>query len=56
LAFGELISQPESVKTARSQINPRLWSFLRVAFQVGISLALVSIGLTILVGILAGIL
>lgn len=56
LAFGELISQPESVKTARSQINPRLWSFLRVGFQVGISLALVSIGLTILVVILAGIL
>jgi hypothetical protein len=56
LAFGELISQPESVKTARSQINPRLWSFLRVAFQVGISLACACIGLTILDFILAFIL
>lgn len=56
LAFGELISQPESVKTARSQINPLLWSFLRVTFQVGISLVLIYIGLAILGGILTGIL
>lgn len=52
LAFGELISKPESVGIARSAINPRLWSFLRVAFQVGISLILVYLGLAILGGIL----
>lgn len=56
LVFGELISQPESVKTARSQINSRLWSFLRVAFQVWFSLVLVYLGLAILGGILTGIL
>lgn len=55
LAFRELISQPESVETARSMTNPRLWSFLRVAFQVFFSLALIYIGLVIVGGILAGI-
>ena len=55
LAFRELINQPESVETARSRTNPRLWSFLRVAFQVFFSLALIYIGLAILGGILAGI-
>lgn len=56
LAFRELISQPESVKTARSQINPRLWSFLRVAFQVWFLLFLVYLGVGILASILTGIL
>lgn len=59
LAFGELISKPESVDIARSAIKPRLWSFLRVVFQVWISLVLVYLGLTILgvilVAIIAGI-
>jgi hypothetical protein len=54
LAFGELIYQPESVQTARSHVNPRLWSFLRVAFQVGISLLIIYIGLAIVGGVLAG--
>ena len=54
LAFGELIYQPEGVQTARSHINPRLWSFLRVAFQVGISLLLIYLGLAIVGGVLAG--
>ncbi|WP_414517871.1 hypothetical protein [Nostoc sp. PCC 9305] len=53
LAFGELIYQPESVQTARSHVNPRLWSFLRVAFQVGISLLIIYIGLAIVGGVLA---
>ncbi|MEH2231762.1 MAG: hypothetical protein V7K71_19420 [Nostoc sp.] len=53
LAFGELIYQPESVQTARSHVNPRLWSFLRVAFQVGISLAIIYIGLAIVGGVVA---
>ncbi|MEH1829178.1 MAG: hypothetical protein V7L22_28240 [Nostoc sp.] len=54
LAFGELIYQPEGVQTASSHINPRLWSFLRVAFQVGISLALIYLGLAIVGGVVAG--
>ncbi|MBD2563394.1 MULTISPECIES: hypothetical protein [Nostoc] len=54
LAFGELIYQPEGVQTANSHINPRLWSFLRVGFQVGISLLVVYFGLAIVGGVLAG--
>jgi hypothetical protein len=54
LAFGELIYQPEGVQTARSHVNPRLWSFLRVAFQVGISLLVVYLGIAIVGGVLAG--
>ncbi|MBE8968324.1 hypothetical protein IQ277_19495 [Nostocales cyanobacterium LEGE 12452] len=54
LAFGELIYQPESVQTARSHVNPRLWSFLRVAFQVAISLLIIYLGLAIVGGVLAG--
>ncbi|MEH2181908.1 hypothetical protein [Nostoc sp.] len=53
LAFGELIYQPEGVQTARSHIEPRLWSFLRVAFQVGISILLIYLGLAI-VGTMVG--
>lgn len=55
LAFGELVNQPESVSTARSQIMPRLWSFLRIAFQVGFSLFLVYIGMAMVGGLIAGI-
>lgn len=55
LAFGELVNQPESVSTAHSKIMPRLWSFFRIAFQVGISLFLVYIGLTTVALVLAGI-
>ncbi|MDZ8084819.1 MAG: hypothetical protein RMY16_04360 [Nostoc sp. DedQUE12b] len=54
LAFGELIYQPEGVQTATSHINPRLWSFLRVGLQVGISLLVIYIGLAIVGGVLAG--
>ncbi|MEH2121528.1 hypothetical protein [Nostoc sp.] len=56
LAFGELIYQPESVQAARRHVNPRLWSFLRVGFQVGISILLIYFGLAIAAGILAGLL
>ncbi|MEH1889932.1 MAG: hypothetical protein V7K92_10905 [Nostoc sp.] len=56
LAFGELIYQPESVQAASSDVNPRLWSFLRVGFQVGISILLIYFGLAIAAGILAGLL
>ncbi len=54
LAFGELIYKPEGVQTASSHINPRLWSFLRVGFQVGISLLVIYLGLAIVGGVLAG--
>ncbi len=56
LAFKELIYQPESVSNARSHVNPRLWSFLRVSFQVGISMFLIYIGLAIVGGVLVGLL
>lgn len=38
LAFAELINKPESVDTARSQVNPHLWSFLGVGIGVGLRL------------------
>jgi hypothetical protein len=56
LAFGELIYQPESVEAARSHVNPRLWSFLRVGFQIGISLLVIYFGLAIVGGIVGGLL
>lgn len=55
LAFGELVNQPESVSTARSKVMPRLWSFLRIAFQVGLSLFLVYLGMALVGGFIAGI-
>ena len=54
LAFGELIYQPESVQAARSHVNRRLWSFLRVGFQIAISMLLIYFGLAIVGGVLAG--
>lgn len=56
LAFGELIYQPESVQAASSHVNPRLWSFLRVGFQIGISLLVIYFGLAIVGGIVGGLL
>ncbi|MEH2071713.1 MAG: hypothetical protein V7K47_26770 [Nostoc sp.] len=56
LAFRELVYQPESVQSARTHVNTRLWSFLRVAFQVGISLLIIYFGLALVGGILAGLL
>ena len=56
LAFRELISQPESVSEARSHINSRLWSFFGVAFNVGMRLGLIYIGLGILASIIGGVL
>ncbi|MEH2423327.1 MAG: hypothetical protein V7K48_21175 [Nostoc sp.] len=53
LAFGELIYHPESVQAASSHVNLRLWSFLRVGFQVGISLLLIYFGLAMVGGVLA---
>ena len=56
LAFGELIYQPETVQTASSHVNHRLWSFLRVGFQIAISLLLVYFGLALVGGIVGGLL
>jgi hypothetical protein len=56
LAFNDLIGKPESVSEARHHTNPRLWSFLGVAFRVGLSLLLVYLGAVILAGIVAGVL
>ncbi|MDF5709935.1 MAG: hypothetical protein PUP90_20270 [Nostoc sp. S4] len=56
LAFKELVYQPESVQSARSHVDSRLWSFFRVAFQVGISLALIYFGLALVGGMIAGLL
>ena len=57
LAFQELIGQPETVKDARHQLKSKLWSFLGVAFQVGIYLTLVYLGLLVglvIVGLIVG--
>ena len=56
LAFGELIYQPETVQAASSHVNLRLWSFLRVGFQIGISLLVIYFGLAIVGGIVGGLL
>jgi hypothetical protein len=60
LAFQELINQPESVDHARDSLKPRLWSFLRVAFEVSILLVLIYFGLLLVallgISIIGGIL
>lgn len=48
LAFCELTNQPESVDSARNYIKPRMWSFLRVTFQVILMLMGIYIGLLII--------
>lgn len=56
LAFGELVNQPETVQMARSHTEPRLWSFLRVAFQVALYLILLYVALAFAGGMVAGLL
>ena len=51
LGFGELVSKPESVKAARSHVNPRPWSFLLLTFLVGILMLLFYFLLAIPIGI-----
>jgi len=51
LGFGELVSKPESVKAARSHVNPRPWSFLLLTFLVGILMLLFYFLLAITIGI-----
>lgn len=44
LAFGELVNQPESVKTGSRYVNSKLWQFLITALLMGL------IGLSIFIG------
>ncbi|KAF3887381.1 MULTISPECIES: hypothetical protein [Nostocales] len=58
LAFGELVSQPESVESGRRFVNSRLWQFLVMGllmFAIGMGLAIVIIiPFAIFGGILTG--
>lgn len=47
LAFGDLVNRPESISSGQSYVNPKMWSFLGVAIQVGCWLLLIYIGLVI---------
>lgn len=51
LAFSELIDRPETVSNARNYIQPRMWSFLSVALNVGFLLFLVFVLLYLLMGV-----
>jgi membrane-anchored glycerophosphoryl diester phosphodiesterase (GDPDase) len=44
LCFGELTGQPESNTEARVQINKKFWSFILLAFGIGIRIFLVYMG------------
>jgi hypothetical protein len=63
LAFSELIDRPETVSNARNYIQPRMWSFLSVALNVGFLLFLVfvllyllmGVGAAIIVGVISGV-
>jgi len=45
LAFGELINQPETVKSVSDNLNSRKWKFFWTAFSVSLRLMLAFIGL-----------
>lgn len=47
LAYGDLVSQPESTETARRKLAPKSWRFLTVAVLVNLLLGAVNIGLGI---------
>jgi len=49
LCFGELTGQPESNPEARTQVNKKFWSFLFLAFGIGIRIFLVYLGFYALV-------
>lgn len=54
LAFAELTNQPESINTARSKTNRRLWSFFIIYLRVWFLLTLVLFALLTLSGLAAG--
>ena len=47
LAYGDLVSQPESTETARRKLEPKSWRFLMVAVLVNLLLFAVNFGLGI---------
>lgn len=55
LAFSELIDRPEIVSNARNYIQPKMWSFFRVAVYVALFLIGVYIMLSLLSGAIAAI-
>jgi hypothetical protein len=56
LAFGELVNQPESIRSAKHHINSRFWSFWLAQIIVAIILFFLNFGLAIINGIITGIL
>lgn len=55
LAFSELIDRPEIVSNARNYIQPKMWSFFRVAVYVFLFLIGVYVMLSLLTGVIAAI-
>lgn len=56
LAFSELVNQPESVKTAEDRVISRMWSFLGLQILVSLILFATNFGLSIVRGLIIGIL
>jgi hypothetical protein len=54
LAFGEVRENPETVSDARSEVNPRMWSFLWAGILTSLIFLGVSLVGAIAIGILAG--
>ncbi|MCY7385140.1 MAG: glycerophosphoryl diester phosphodiesterase membrane domain-containing protein [Microcoleus sp. CAN_BIN18] len=54
LAFGEVSEHPETVSDARSQVNPRMWSFFGAGILTSLILSGVYLAGAIAIGILAG--
>jgi hypothetical protein len=55
LAFGELNSQPESLKDAQRFVNSRKWSFLLASFYVGLIVAGLLLALFLIFGIITAV-
>lgn len=55
LAFQQLIDEPETVGQTRAKLRTRLWSFLGVAFSVGLRIFGVYIGGALVLGIVIGV-
>lgn len=55
LAFSELVNQPEGIKAARHEINPKLWSFFLAQILVALILFGANLGISIVRGILIGV-
>lgn len=56
LSFSEMVSKPESISTARTQLKPRFWSFLILGLLTGFLLFFAYIALSIVTGIMVAIL